>query len=410
LIELATTHVPRQFPLFSRTVPRGGVAQTGTNPSPDFARFLAAAGSYQDARRVRPVLLQSIANRIRDCLKFAQAKSGSVPAASDSDASDAGVSIDNGDPAVRYLDLQLNTLCNADCFFCGAHSKEDHVAINFEQFRNLAKNVHLETVEEMVITGGEPTVNKDFEKILRHLHANYKNIGVRLITNAIHLPEPIIDAILLGNVISVHVSVNAASRTVYKDIAHVDKYEAVTRNISRLVEKRNANGAALPSVSGSLVLVKQNMGDVVRFAKTARQIGFDSLHVLRANLNQELRHHSAFENPRKIAKILQKASKAAAKKKMPLVLPAGGMNAAAIRKCTEPWNKIWVSARGDVNPCCGYDFRCSHDQQLRGNLLTQDLREFWYSGLYGSLRNGLTTSNFLPGCRACYKQIAVLTE
>ena len=107
-------------------------------------------------------------------------------------------------------------------------------------------------------------------------------------------------------------------------------------------------------------------------------------------------------NRKRSVRSCSKHRKVAHDKGIELGLPGGVVK---IDSCTDPWEKAFVAVEGEVNPCCGYDFRLSCNEHLRGNLLKQDLLEFWYSGLYDSLRKGLTTGDPLPGCKACYKQL-----
>jgi hypothetical protein len=113
---------------------------------------------------------------------------------------------------------------------------------------------------------------------------------------------------------------------------------------------------------------------------------------------------SPLGDPEALREVFLQAQRVSSEKGIPLGL-AVSIDRAGIDSCTEPWRKAFVCVEGEVNPCCGYDFSVSRDQNLRGNLLKQDLREFWYTGLYDSLRKGLTTGDPLPGCKACYKQM-----
>ncbi len=311
--------------------------------------------------------------------------------------------------AVRSMDVQLNTLCNADCFFCVAHDNSP-TRIDFEQFQKLARHVHMETVEELILTGGEPTLNRDLEQIVRFMDKHYPRANLRVITNAIHLPLNLIDSLLLTNVASVHVSMNASNAADYFKIARVDKFENVIENIRALVEGRKKLQSSAPTLCASLVLVKQNRTNILPFVHMACELGFDSVCLLTANLAPGVSESSQLDRTEDLDGIFGEARKIASLKGIELGLPSRPVGGTNPNTCVEPWRKVFVAAGGEVNPCCGYDFSISRDQYLRGNLLQQDLREFWYTGLYASLRKGLKEANPLPGCRACYKQILQMYE
>jgi len=138
---------------------------------------------------------------------------------------------------VRSMDVQLNNFCNADCFFCVAHSKDLNPCIDFKGFETIAKNVHMETVEELILTGGEPTVNKDLDRILRFSSEQYPQTKIRLITNAIHMPPKLIDSLLLGNVASINISINASNAKDYNRIMRIDRFEKVVENIRTIIKE-----------------------------------------------------------------------------------------------------------------------------------------------------------------------------
>jgi len=325
--------------------------------------------------------------------------SKAVMSATENAAKDATAQIET--LAVRSMDVQLNYLCNADCFFCTVKSKDYHPSIDFKAFQSIVSHVHMKTVEELVLTGGEPTVNNGLDQILRFTYEKYPQTKVRLITNAIHLPGNLMESLFLGNVASIHISINASNREDYCRIMGVNKYERVTQNIRAIIKKRTNINSTIPAVLGSLVLVKQNISNIVPFVTMGKDLGLDSVYVLSAGLSPELLD-SAVDDQETIKKIFDQAKEASKEKGIPLVLCEG---IGKPETCKEPWRKIFVGARGEVNPCCGYDFNISKDHLLRGNLLQQDLKDFWYSGLYDALRKGLSADDPLPGCRACYKQM-----
>lgn len=297
--------------------------------------------------------------------------------------------------SIRFMDLQMTYLCNADCFFCIAHNNIPTM-IDLMAFKSLAHNGHIETVEELVLTGGEPTIVRDFEKILYYAYEKFPKMKIRVITNAIYMPEKIMNALLLDNVASIHISINSSNSMTYKEIMKCDKFNAVVSNINRFIRKRRTSN---PVVLGSLVLVKENLNDILPLIYLGKELKLDSLTFLEAGLDSN--HSDSIPNQEVLKSILMEAKDLAKQQGIPLAISEGlGQH----EKCTEPWEKVFVAYDGAVNPCCGYDFTVSRDEHLRGNLLKEDLNDFWYSGLYAYLRNGLETNNPLPACRACYKQ------
>lgn len=265
---------------------------------------------------------------------------------------------------LRFIDLQMTYQCNADCFFCIAHNNDIPTLLNLSIFEYFAHNAHMETVEELVLTGGEPTILKDFEKIIHYMYINYPRTKIRVITNAIYMHERIIDALLLDNVVSVHVSLNASNPNSYKEITGRDKFETVVNNIFNLIKKRRSNK---PLVLGSFVIVKENLNDIINFIFLGKELGMDSLSFLKAVLNSQ--HLDSEPNQKEVKLFLSKAKNIAEQLGIPLAISEG--LGQPDNKCIEPWEKVFVAYDGAVNPCCGYDFAISKDESRRGNLLNK---------------------------------------
>jgi len=64
------------------------------------------------------------------------------------------------------------------------------------------------------------------------------------------------------------------------------------------------------------------------------------------------------------------------------------------KACLDPWNKVVVTAKGNVLPCCSS--RTSY-----GSLLDQEFEEIWYGPRFRELRRGIKSDRPPEMCRVC---------
>ena len=82
---------------------------------------------------------------------------------------------------VRGLFLRLGLACNNHCIFCVTGSSDSREAFDFETVKKILKK-NKNRYDSLVLTGGEPTVRKDFLRILDFAYT--LGYGIMLQTNA----------------------------------------------------------------------------------------------------------------------------------------------------------------------------------------------------------------------------------
>ena len=88
--------------------------------------------------------------------------------------------------------ISLSDYCNLNCIYCFNKEKrkeqlssENYNALSFDEICDIILQFKSLGGERVVLTGGEPTLNKDFEKICRFIHSN--KLEVSFITNGLSL-------------------------------------------------------------------------------------------------------------------------------------------------------------------------------------------------------------------------------
>ena len=81
---------------------------------------------------------------------------------------------------MKQIYIVLSKKCNLACSYCiRDYENNIDLEIDFNKFLLLAnkiKEIFIDT--ELVLTGGEPTLNSDFNKILEYSLLNFENISI----------------------------------------------------------------------------------------------------------------------------------------------------------------------------------------------------------------------------------------
>ncbi len=182
------------------------------------------------------------------------------------------------------INLDLTSACNFSCPFC-VDSK----------LINAGKNLALEEVKKTINTllshgllsviligGGEPTLHKDFEEIVRYIKSKGLQIGI--VTNGSRLEK--IEAVVeeLKEKDWIRISIDAAGEGIYKEL-HLPKHRVTLGGIldkAKKVKKKNP----IVSMGYSFVVVwegvevngrrlRSNMEEMVRSVELAKEFSFD---------------------------------------------------------------------------------------------------------------------------------------
>lgn len=82
---------------------------------------------------------------------------------------------------LEELDLYLTNRCNLSCDFCSVEARKNCEELSFDRIKELVTEAKECGLEELHLTGGEPTLRNDLEQIVSFAVA--LGLNVRLITN-----------------------------------------------------------------------------------------------------------------------------------------------------------------------------------------------------------------------------------
>lgn len=144
---------------------------------------------------------------------------------------------------ITSINFNHGLYCNARCIYCSLTHGIKTVFPEYDVYpviKQLADNGYLKKGGFISIAGGEPTITKSFENLIRLFIE--RGIGpVRVLTNGIKYSKGIEEG-LRQNIVNIMVSVDSGSPEMYKWIKGVDVYDRVWVNIGDYLQAQRFKG------------------------------------------------------------------------------------------------------------------------------------------------------------------------
>ena len=150
-----------------------------------------------------------------------------------------------------YIRLSITDVCNFKCGYClpngyQVDKSDNRKFLHLDEIRRLAIVFSKLGVQKIRLTGGEPTVRKDFFEIIKILknEAGIKKIVIT--TNGYHLDEKakkLVDSGLNG----INISIDSLNRQIFKNITGHDRLPEILKGIQKL-QNLNFNNIKINSV------------------------------------------------------------------------------------------------------------------------------------------------------------------
>lgn len=144
----------------------------------------------------------------------------------------------------------LTHRCNLNCIHCSMNASQSNEMewMNTEKIIAALHNVIKLDPEQIVLSGGEPLIRKDFWEILNFLSANY-NGEITLMTNGTLINEENVREII-QKVSSIDISIDGVDEITCSKIRGRGVFEKVIKSVG-LIKKYNFNKISLSMVFGN---------------------------------------------------------------------------------------------------------------------------------------------------------------
>ena len=174
-------------------------------------------------------------------------------------------------PKIYPLEIKSNYYCNDQCIFCSFYDKKNMLMMDTKSIKeNICFFIDNYKIDEIVLSGGEPTIRKDFSEILSYS----KSMGIKTIylhTNAIKFSDSQFLRKTVGHISKALVGFHAHDRKLYNKISDSDNFDDKVAGIANLLYNSipirtntvivNDNVMHLPNIADFLVNigVKQSL-------------------------------------------------------------------------------------------------------------------------------------------------------
>ena len=137
-----------------------------------------------------------------------------------------------------YIRLSITDVCNFKCGYClpngyQVDKSDNRKFLHLEEIKRLAKVFSKLGVSKIRLTGGEPTVRKDFFEIIKILKNDAGIKRVVITTNGYHLNEKakmLVDSGING----INISIDSLKRNIFKNVTGHDRLPEILQGIKIL--------------------------------------------------------------------------------------------------------------------------------------------------------------------------------
>ena len=145
---------------------------------------------------------------------------------------------DNFGRTFPYIRLSITDICNFKCGYCLPNGyqidrSDNRKFLHLDEIRRLAKALSELGVSKIRLTGGEPTVRKDFFDIVKTIKENSGIKKTVITTNGYHL-DKIANKIKASDLDGINISIDTLNRETFKRVTSHDRLEEILRGIKIL--------------------------------------------------------------------------------------------------------------------------------------------------------------------------------
>ena len=137
-----------------------------------------------------------------------------------------------------YIRLSITDVCNFKCGYCLPNGyqidkSDNRKFLHLDEIRRLAKALSELGVNKIRLTGGEPTVRKDFFDIVKTIKENSGIKKTVITTNGYHL-DKIAHKIKESGLDGINISIDSLNRDIFKRVTSHDRLDEILRGIKVL--------------------------------------------------------------------------------------------------------------------------------------------------------------------------------
>ena len=312
------------------------------------------------------------------------------------------------------LYIETTNRCNLKCRTCPQYfgMSEEFADLDVAQVERILSE--FPAVRRVVLHGiGEPLLNKELPAIVRSVKA--RGAHTLFNSNGLLLRGRLVEPIVRAGLDELRVSVDSASAETYKLVRGVDGFATIVANLRALGELKQRLGAITPKVSLWITGMKANVQELPQLVRLAHEIGVTEVYLQRlvysgrglAVQDEALYRQAdsseldAVRAAEQLARALGVTLRGSGEATSGELLPDAN-GSWSYRACRRPWSLMYVTANGNVLPCCIAPFTGAHyDGMVLGNIFTQTVEEIWNGQRYQQWRAAMLSEQPPEACAGC---------
>jgi radical SAM protein with 4Fe4S-binding SPASM domain len=311
----------------------------------------------------------------------------------------------------RELYIETTNRCNLKCRTCPQYFgiEEEFADLTRAQVERILDQ--FPSVRRVVLHGiGEPLLNKELPDIITEVRS--RGAHTLFNSNGLLLRGRLVEPIVRAGLDELRVSVDSASPETYKQVRGVDGFGTIVRNLHALRALKQRIGTVTPRVSLWITGMKTNIAELPGVVQLAHDAGVAEVYLQRlvysgrglavgdealygrAGVAERAAIAEAEALARRLGVTLRGSGEAAG--------GAGGQAASSYRACRRPWSLMYVTANGNVLPCCIAPFTGAHYEGIvLGNVFEQSVEEIWNGQRYQQWRAAMLSEQPPEACAGC---------
>ena len=318
----------------------------------------------------------------------------------------------------RNLYLEVTNRCNLKCKACILYkgSWEPPRDITLDELIRITDQ--LPQLQRIALHGiGEPLLNEDLPAMIRHL--KNRDVSVQFNSNGILLDESRQSDLIAAGLDELRISLDAASAQGYKAMRDSNQFDRIVANLRSFVDRIEHFPHSHPRLSLWYLGTSENIDELPDFIRLAAFIGVSEVYLQRLVYFQDDEGYGVATPEKTLmdsddkSRELVNRSQALAKQ-LDIQFNASGMasplesvrtdpaEGSPWRNCFRPKTLMYISANGNVLPCCISPFSTSdYSSIILGNVFESGLEEIWLGSRYQEFRKTHQTDTPPKCCRGC---------
>jgi radical SAM protein with 4Fe4S-binding SPASM domain len=318
----------------------------------------------------------------------------------------------------RNLYIEVTNRCNLKCRACILYrgSWEPTRDMTLDELVRITDQ--LPQLERIALHGiGEPLLNADLSAMIRHL--KNRDAFVFFNSNGILLDEKRQNDLINAGLDELRISLDAANQRDYKATRNSNRFEQIISNLRAFVKQIRRLQVTRPSLSLWYLGTRENINSLPEFVRLAADIGVTQVYLQRLVYFQDDDGYGlataaktpAASDGRARQRLAQGQNLA---KQLGVQFNASGLtspleslktdtrNCHSWKRCFRPTTLMYITANGNVLPCCISPFSTSdYASIILGNVFETPLKEIWRGSKYRAFRKSHQTATPPKSCRGC---------